>query len=711
MANPFTQKARQRKFIYTALILVLFTGSLMHRRLVVEPEAQRLKLREVVKKEVELTSSAVRLMLTGSRGLAVTFLWATAIDQQERHEWNELELLVGAITKLQPYHITPWLYQGWNLAYNVAVECDMPRDKFYYVSRGLHLLAEGERRNEEQGIGQPDLRHFIGVAYQGKIGISDEKNAMRCLLDLSCIDPVRRDPGRFWADRGRRTVNLAELAKLCREQPRLVRRLRAPRPYGLECTEPKQIVDYLEANREVPSRFQAPLPGVEQKETPLKDDYREQFPTLPPPQAGYTPNPAARDYGLGNESFDVFAVSRAWHQYAQEPLPPPVRDASHDESPATFDRLKYRLPKAPALPIFRSYPPRARAYSAETLNDEGWFDEDGWVIRNWFDSEPGLGQEEFRVGTEIKYHAGPAWDRAHRAYKEYGTKIGLYYSEEELRELDRQAEKFRKATGISANEAGAQTLPGKYRNDDEMRGSWNAHQKLYWRKAISHLTNFGGHLSATDAERSAESVLARKLFFHAERQRRFEVDPEQSLALYEQAWPIWLGVLARHPRFAEQSTNQEDMYEFQLKHLLRLLQNQRATQIKAVTMGVAQIGIWPPAPLDDLVSSADKTRILPIRTATGPLDWARIYDGPQRDELGRFLLGWSQATHPARLFLFPGQEDWTLLALAHRSDPMHPGWILAVSDEAARNVKTRLGIVKPAPDPEPTTPAGSPPGK
>ena len=79
MANPFTQKVRQRKFIYTALILVLFTGSLMHRKFVVEPEAERLKLREVAKGEVELTSSAVRLTLTGSRGLAVTFLWASAL--------------------------------------------------------------------------------------------------------------------------------------------------------------------------------------------------------------------------------------------------------------------------------------------------------------------------------------------------------------------------------------------------------------------------------------------------------------------------------------------------------------------------------------------------------------------------------------------------------------------------------------------------------
>src|SRR5262245_11516933 len=250
MANPFSQKVRQRKFIYFALILVLLTGSLMHRKWWVEPEAVRLKLREVAKGEAELTGSAVRLTLTGSRGLAVTFLWSAALRQQERHEWNELELVTSAITKLQPYFITPWLFQGWNLAYNVSVECDRPHDKFYYVSRGLKLLAEGERRNTEQsadpgepGIGQPDLRHFIGVAYQGKFGISDEKITMRALLDMSCIDPLRRDPALFWTTDpgGRKIVDPEKLAKLCQDQPRLIRRLREHLGY----TDPKQIVAFL----------------------------------------------------------------------------------------------------------------------------------------------------------------------------------------------------------------------------------------------------------------------------------------------------------------------------------------------------------------------------------------------------------------------------------------------------------------------------------
>src|SRR5205807_1784303 len=144
MANPFQQMVQQRKLTYAILILFLFTGSLVHRKLVIEPAAFRLQLREVARGEVELTSSAIRLSLTGSRGLAVTFLWSAAMAKQQKHDWNEVELLVGSITKLQPYFITPWIFQSWNLSFNVAVECDRPIDKYYYVARGLDLLAEGE---------------------------------------------------------------------------------------------------------------------------------------------------------------------------------------------------------------------------------------------------------------------------------------------------------------------------------------------------------------------------------------------------------------------------------------------------------------------------------------------------------------------------------------------------------------------------------------
>src|SRR5438105_3070744 len=106
MANPFQQRAQQRKLIYAGLILGLFTATLIHRTFYLEPEALKLQLRELAHAEVELSSSAVRYVLTGARGFAVTMLWAAANRAQDRQNFSEVELLVGSITKLQPYFIT-----------------------------------------------------------------------------------------------------------------------------------------------------------------------------------------------------------------------------------------------------------------------------------------------------------------------------------------------------------------------------------------------------------------------------------------------------------------------------------------------------------------------------------------------------------------------------------------------------------------------------
>ena len=50
--------------------------------------------------------------------------------------------------------------------------------------------------------GNPELRHFMGFIYQLKLGSSDEQKTMRSLLELSCIDPVERNPARFLGEKG-----------------------------------------------------------------------------------------------------------------------------------------------------------------------------------------------------------------------------------------------------------------------------------------------------------------------------------------------------------------------------------------------------------------------------------------------------------------------------------------------------------------------------
>ena len=598
MANPLQQKTRQRKMIYFGAIVVLFTLSLIHREFVVKPQAHRLQLREESRGDVELTSSAVRLVLVGSRGVAVTMLWYNAMDKQKRNEWHEMELIVKSITKLQPYFITPWLYQSWNISFNVAVECDRPRDKYYYISRGIELLAEGERRNrgtEETGAGaskrviypgNPEMRHYMGFFYQLKIGSSDERLTMRTLLELSCIDPVERNPDRFWTtdEQGRKDVNTKEFLKFAQKYPRPVRRLRE----HLDYSDPKRIVQFLQDHQDVPHRFKTidKARFGQVLESELKDPL-DQFPIVPPPEERHWPDPRSRE--MTSESLDVFLVCRTWYEFAQKPLPPPddnPRPVSQD-----YDKSLYRVPKQMVTQLFRQYPARAQVYIAEMVEFEGWFDSEGWDVTNAFERLAARQQgEPERVGTETKYHSRLAWDKSYEMYKEFGRKNGLYIPPSEFARLNALAELARKELNLKPEET-PQAVLAEWREGVKAE-SLNAHMKLYYSRYFRRLANYDAFYDQAEGERDPITTAARKLLFSAERMRKGRARSPVMLRDYEKAWALYIHAALKHPRFAQVSSMQEDLCEIHQRYLESGQRIHAEAFKKRAVMG-AKIGFSP----------------------------------------------------------------------------------------------------------------------
>src|SRR3954451_21094659 len=231
MANVYQRAAKQRKVGYLAAIVVLLGLSLAVRGTFCridrkDPEAVRAdpllsltldgrakvhELTELQQGDKELGGAAIQLLLTGSRGLAVCALWLNAIDKQRKQEWNELDISVNSITKMQPHFTAPWLFQSWNLAYNVSVEMDRLNDMYFYIARGISVIAEGEHVNRNN----PDLRYNLGFYYQNKFGVSDRVTTLRCLYQLSCIPEEERDPERLLNPD--RTVNQEKFEQFCRD--------------------------------------------------------------------------------------------------------------------------------------------------------------------------------------------------------------------------------------------------------------------------------------------------------------------------------------------------------------------------------------------------------------------------------------------------------------------------------------------------------------
>ncbi len=596
MASRYQQKVRLRKLLYAVLILFLFTGSLLFRKNVVEAQAYNLQLRETSRGEVSLAGAAVRSMLIGSRGIAVTVLWSYALDKQEKHEWNEVELVVNSITTLQPYFTTPWLFQSWNLAFNVSVECDKPRDKYYFVSRGIRLLARGERVNQGTAVesednsrvkfpGNPDMRHYIGFYYQLKMGSSDEKNTMQCLLDLSNIDPLERDPklARLWEVPGSK-VDIKRFEQFTRKYPRLVRRLTEKLDY---IDTPLDVVAFLENSKDVPSRFTESMTGEasERLQAP-----RDQFPILPPYNASDESEnwPSPNDPKMtSRESVDVYLICRTWYQYAQKPLPPPHKELGIKEP--EYNPTIHRIPRYMAISIFRGYPARAQAYIAEQLEKEGWFDEGGWQPPStWF----GESSEPFGTSGKLLM-AQPAWKKAYDMYYRHGEENGLLILPTERKQLEEKAAAYREARGISAMSRAPDTAALR---DESLREGRLAHERLFWNAHYRRMTNYDAQLATAKAESTAEAVLARKLFYRANQLRgNFNLG---ALRYYEKAIPVWTSVLMRHPLFRENGTTTEDSYENQLRYLKAKRDDKPAAaraQYRQIVAGMNQFAIWPHA--------------------------------------------------------------------------------------------------------------------
>src|SRR5262249_15627830 len=146
-------------------------------------------------------------------------------------------------------------------------------------------------------------------------------NTLRSLYQMSCMDPRERQPARFRKAGGE--IDWAEFEDFCVKHPHLVRRLHD----RLNCRTPDEVIDFLETNFKIPSRYEYAASGEEgrlARPVPLA----ERFPMLPP-RSGFGGDTELfeteeRAADLGDDT-DNYAVARAWYGYAQDPLDPAAK--------------------------------------------------------------------------------------------------------------------------------------------------------------------------------------------------------------------------------------------------------------------------------------------------------------------------------------------------------------------------------------------------
>lgn len=76
------------------------------------------------------------------RGLVVDFLWYRADKLQNEGKLFEANTLADWITTLQPRFGQVWVFQSWNMAYNISVLTHTPEERWDWVSKGIRLLRD-----------------------------------------------------------------------------------------------------------------------------------------------------------------------------------------------------------------------------------------------------------------------------------------------------------------------------------------------------------------------------------------------------------------------------------------------------------------------------------------------------------------------------------------------------------------------------------------
>jgi hypothetical protein len=573
MASRFQQQALTRKLIYVFLIVGLFTAALLFRNYVVQPQAEELALREQNVGEVQLSGEAIRLSLTGLRGVASCVLWINAIDRQKKNQWDELRIIVDSITKLQPHFITPWLFQSWNLSYNVAVQCDLPRDKYYYIAEGIQLLAQGERQNRDQ----PDLRFAMGTYYHQKISMHDHRVPLQTLFEMSMMDPVHRDPA--WLKEADRTGRPRYETHLCQEHPRLVRRLREK----LGCTTLEQVFEYLQENRKIPSLYGDKVEGEgDERDTPMRLVKDKPFPILPLPP--HLPEEKEISFILADlkemgEDYDALAAARVWYAYAQKPLPKPDPLIPGDSQPIE-DLIHQRIPQHMTTSIFRDYPGIGQSALAERIEEEGWFDPAGWRLPRRFFSPQGGEEagERFKNGEPAVLGRGrkwgeESWDHALRLWTEIGEANHLLMTPRQEADWERQARPFLTKYNTPRG-AQAPPLRGGDRDDPAMQQAYLAAKVLAGLSYTRTLTNFKHHYDRAQVEAQPGTVEARKELFEADQLRL--AGGTKALPMYETALKKLAKILESSPEFRSNQAIAEDTFELEWNYV-QLFQGRTAT--------------------------------------------------------------------------------------------------------------------------------------
>lgn len=176
-------------FCIAAAAGLFFLGS---RRLD-DINAQRSEMKLIMNEPLENAPPSLAfatVALGAFRGLIVDILWLRADQLKEDGKFFDAKQLAEWITLLQPRFEQVWVFQAWNMAYNISVEipATRPQERWQWVKNGYEILRDkGIEKNPRSIL----LYHELGWIFQQKIGgVTDDAHKYYKLQLYNSMKPL-----------------------------------------------------------------------------------------------------------------------------------------------------------------------------------------------------------------------------------------------------------------------------------------------------------------------------------------------------------------------------------------------------------------------------------------------------------------------------------------------------------------------------------------
>lgn len=264
--------------------------------------------------------------------------------------------------------------------------------------------------------------------------------------------------------------------------------------------------------------------------------------------------------------------------------------------------------------LFRNYPAIAQSYAATRLEDDGWYDREGWTITRWF--KDAAGKDRPVVVGNTHDWTKDAWQAAAELWLGIGREHGLYLSAEEERNMIVLAERFVKEHKIP------NAPPPDILDPEGLDPGMRAFIFMWNYKFYRDLSNYPHFLNRAQTFALPQTVQARKHFHNA---IAAKIAGNRRLAIeeFEKALPAYNEILKTHETFRLDDHIAEETLDFEMGYLTlcRELYGRQWKQALATQafLGLAASGAAPGAEALPLALTA-RAHLLPEVDLKGPLD-------------------------------------------------------------------------------------------